>query len=47
MATNQSRSESSRIEAVEIANGDVVIYDVDDTGAWIQSDGTVDADEMA
>jgi len=47
MATNETRSETSRYDELEIANGDVVIYDVDNHRAWIQSDDTVTGDEMA
>ena len=47
MATNETRSETSRYDELEIANGDVVIYDVDNHRAWIQSDETVDSDEIA
>jgi hypothetical protein len=47
MATNDTRTETSRCDELEIANGDVVIYDVDNHRAWIQSDETVAGDEMA
>ncbi|WP_449404906.1 DUF7331 family protein [Halosimplex salinum] len=47
MATHETRSETSRYDELEIANGDVVIYDVDNHRAWIQSDETVTGDEMA
>lgn len=47
MSTHESESGSSRIESVAIANGDVVIYDVERTGAWIQSDDPVEPGTMA
>ena len=46
MATNDIRSETSRYDELEIANGDVVIYDLDNHRAWIQSNETVSGDEM-
>jgi len=47
MATNDTRTETSRYNELEIANGDVVIYDTDNHWAWIQSDEAVAGDEMA
>ena len=46
MATNDTRTETSRYDELEIANGDVVIYDVDNHRAWIQSDEAVTGDEI-
>lgn len=47
MSTNEPRPGTSRFDEIDIANGDVVIYDVKNHGAWIQSDAPVDREEMA
>jgi hypothetical protein len=47
MATNESTARTRRYDELEIANGDVVIYDTENHSAWIQSDGAVTADEVA
>gem|GEM_PF-1925650 len=51
MSTNDSRadgrSEADQYDELEVGNGDVVIYDVDNHNAWIQSDDAVERDSMA
>lgn len=47
MSTNESRFRTGRIETLEIGNGDVVIYDAENTRAWIQSDDATDPEAMA
>lgn len=47
MSTNDTPHETGRFHELEIANGDVVIYDARNHGAWIQSSDAVDGDEMA
>jgi hypothetical protein len=47
MATNDSTARTRRYDELEVANGDVVIYDTENHRAWIQSDGATTAEEMA
>lgn len=47
MSTNETLPEPGRFDAIELASGDIVIYDVRDNGAWIQSDAAVRPDEVA
>jgi len=52
MSTNDSRADNGRpdedqYDELEVANGDVVIYDVDNHSAWIQSDDAVSRESMA
>ena len=39
--------ETDRYDELEIANGDVVIYDAENHRAWIQSDDAVPRESMA
>jgi len=51
MSRNDSRADDGRpdeqYDELEVANGDVVIYDVDNHSAWIQSDDAVSRESMA
>lgn len=47
MSRNQSSAERDRYDELEMADGQVVIYDTDNHRAWIQSDTARDPDEMA
>lgn len=47
MSTNETPPETGRFQELEIANGDVVIYDARNHGAWIQSSDVVEGEEMA
>ena len=40
-------TETGRYDELEIANGDVVIYDAENHRAWIQSDDAVARETMA
>ncbi|MFB6151031.1 MAG: hypothetical protein ABEJ40_04415 [Haloarculaceae archaeon] len=47
MPANESCPDAAQYEDLTMADGDVVIYDAENSSAWIQSDRAVDADEMA